>query len=326
MVLEKRSGGKIAVVQDDSPAPTCGRSACVHEEQGLRGTMEDATLVTRTEAWCLYGVFDGHGGDRVSATLKEEFPKLLMGLLPGWNNRTVAAHVRGFFFKLDERLYGRDWSARTGSTATVLLKCLADGRVFVANLGDSRTVLFDQDGVLLFESRDHKPDSAEELARLKPQMPAEPGVLRNVRGVPRIRGTLAVSRAFGDWHLKIPLSKSDSSKERLPPYVRDPTKVPVSACPDVYYVPAASAHHGKKIYGLLACDGLWDVLSTDEAISLIAQDLKSPQCPFPSGVGATEEVVGASASAPDSICKSMVRRALERGSTDNVTTLVCRLF
>ena len=55
---------------------------------------------------------------------------------------------------------------------------------------------------------------------------------------------------------------------------------------------------------LIACDGLWDVLSYQEAIDFVAKKLIETK------------------NSPQQVSESIVRYALERGSQDNITALI----
>mmetsp|Transcript_40591 Transcript_40591/g.93193 ORF Transcript_40591/g.93193 Transcript_40591/m.93193 type:complete len:157 (-) Transcript_40591:365-835(-) len=103
-------------------------------------------------------------------------------------------------------------------------------RLLVANLGDSRAALVRRDGNGAALSDDHKPNRPDERARVQA---AGGRVL--FAGCWRVQGDLAVSRAFGDVHLK---------------------KFGVSAQPELksYTIGAQDA------WLLLASDGLWDVV------------------------------------------------------------------
>ena len=69
--------------------------------------------------------------------------------------------------------------------------------VSFVNIGDSRTVVADSNGDVVFVTRDHHPDDPAEAARVEA---AGGFVLQD--DVPRVNGSLAVSRAFGDWNLR----------------------------------------------------------------------------------------------------------------------------
>ena len=86
----------------------------------------------------------------------------------------------------------KDTALNTGS-ACILVLIIAD-YVLCVNLGDSRAVL-SQGGKAIDLSQDQKPNSFEEKKRI---MEIGGNILGN-----RIDGTLAVSRAFGDFKHKV---------------------------------------------------------------------------------------------------------------------------
>lgn len=82
-----------------------------------------------------------------------------------------------------------------GSTALIAL--LEGSKLTVANVGDSRGVMCDSRGVAIPLSFDHKPQSAKEHKRIQ-----EAGGFIAFKGVWRVSGILATSRALGDYPLK----------------------------------------------------------------------------------------------------------------------------
>lgn len=93
-------------------------------------------------------------------------------------------------------------------------------------------------------SEDHKPDNAGELSRIQ----RSGGFVEEGR----VNGMLALSRALGDFEYK---SNSQLNwKEQA-----------VTAFPDCRIEPIDR----QTQYVLLACDGIWDVLSSQEAIDFM---------------------------------------------------------
>lgn len=105
---------------------------------------------------------------------------------------------------------------------------------------------FDMDhsvaGKAIALSYDHKPMNVSERARIE----NAGGTVSNAGGVPRVNGNLNLSRAIGDLKYK---ANSD-----LPPEAQI-----ISAHPDVRVFELSAADH----FFLLACDGIWDVLSNE---------------------------------------------------------------
>jgi protein phosphatase 1G len=89
-------------------------------------------------------------------------------------------------------------------------------------------------------SIDHKPMSTDERDRIE----AAGGTVNEVGGVARVNGNLNLSRAIGDLKYK--------TNERLPP-----EKQVITAHPDVRIFELTREDR----FFILACDGVWDVLT-----------------------------------------------------------------
>lgn len=111
--------------------------------------------------------------------------------------------------------------------------------IWVANVGDSRCVLAHGNRAVEL-STDHKPNNPEEKKRIEDLG----GSVSLIKGTWRVEKTLALSRAIGDIHLK--------------PYV--------IAQPDILHRRILDT----DTWLILATDGIWDVLSSQDAINLIA--------------------------------------------------------
>ena len=147
-----------------------------------------------------------------------------------------------------------DWSAvdsgpprRThgpsaGCTAVVAI-ATAEGELFVANAGDSRCV-FSRNGKAVEMSHDHKPDEAREAERIH-----RAGAFVTDG---RVNGSLNLSRAIGDMEYK---QRRDLKPEQHA----------VTAYPDVRRILMTDEDE----FFVLACDGIWDVLSNQEAVDFV---------------------------------------------------------
>ena len=273
------------------PEPRWG----VAEEIGARQSLEDANLCAELGEQpnhppgpaAFYAVFDGHGGADAAAFAREH----LLGSVTaqaGWA-ADVPASLRAAFQATDEALRG----AVCGSCGTTALAALLLGRtLWVANAGDSRCVL-SRRGRALELSSDHKPGSAREQARIS----ASGGF---VDGEGYLNGVVGVSRALGDWAM---LSASPSRDKRLKLHPDEPcypgplsgeceVRVHELSCEDEFFI--------------LACDGLWDVLSSQAAVELARQSLR--------GHNDVQR-----------LAEELVKEAIARHSGDNVTVLVVAL-
>lgn len=169
-----------------------------------------------------------------------------------------------------------------GSTAVVAM--LANGHLIVGNAGDSRAYLW-RDGKVLQLTVDHKPDRADETARIT----AAGGWVAGGR----VMRALAVSRAIGDRDFK----RCELTKDAGLPFT-DNLVVPN---PEVRVV---RVQEGDEL--LLACDGLWDVLSPEDAFRLLAKS--------------------DAATSPQRALDALVKAAeVEFSSGDNITAVYARL-
>lgn len=128
-----------------------------------------------------------------------------------------------------------------GSTAIVM--CIKAGVMFIANVGDSRAVAC-WSGRADPLSVDHKPSDELEAKRIQ----AAGGWVE----FNRVNGNLALSRALGDFVFK--KNENKSVEDQI-----------VTALPDV----ENRIIHEDLEFVVLACDGIWDVMSNEEVVSFI---------------------------------------------------------
>jgi len=215
--------------------------------QGKRDYMEDTYCVHELPGISYYAVFDGHGGDKVSKRLQEQFFNHLiqeLRTLPNIHDtRAVRQTLKRAFVKFDHYLYLESDHETIGSTGIVLLKIR--NKVYVANLGDSRAVVFNPNGYYL-ETLDHKPDG--EIDRITR---AGGNVVAG-----RVNGSLAVSRAFGDNYLK---RGYFGNRGYMGP------NSPVCPVPDVY---TFDLEQTGEVIAVLASDGVWDKVTGQEVTKI----------------------------------------------------------
>ena len=224
--------------------------------RGKRPSMEDTHSVVQRDGVACFGIFDGHGGAAASEYLRENlFNTLLEEAGPststgggslrsgsGAGGAAGAAEVErcivGTFRKVDSAYLKASGVMRDdGSTATTAI--VVDNRVlYVANTGDSRTVLGKRNGAAVQMSVDHKPGDPGERRRVE----AAGGIVL-FAGTWRVGGVLAVSRAFGD----------RSFKQFVIPDP-DVRRHEIDAAADECVI--------------LATDGLWDVVSNEDAVKI----------------------------------------------------------
>jgi serine/threonine protein phosphatase PrpC len=188
------------------------------------------------------------------------------------------------------------------SGCTAVCALVTKKYIICANAGDSRCVL-GTNGVARPMSFDHKPHSASERKRIE-----DAGGTVQWK---RVDGDLAVSRAFGDFQFK---ARSDL----------DTHQQKVSCWPDVEVYDRSPEEDDVLV---LACDGVWDVLSNEAAIDTVRQILlmgeKAPDL-------IAEELVDTALNLGTEVCvcKTLPLLAilfiLRLGSMDNISAIVAR--
>lgn len=247
----------------DSDRRSCnGLDVGVTGMQGWRLEMEDAHIaeeIGSRKDHVFLAVFDGHGGagaaiyaeHHMVPTLEktEQWKQYLAGdaqdiTLLGEALKVAFVQLDQDIKKHQEQSGGQDTSGCTSVTAIITPKY-----IICANAGDSRCCL-GENGRAEPMSIDHKPYDDEERRRIE-----EAGGTVQWK---RVDGDLAVSRALGDFQYK--------NRPDLPA-----DKQKVSCLPEIRV-------WERKLTDdvlLLACDGLWDVMSNDEAIEEVRSIFQS---------------------------------------------------
>ncbi|ONM24025.1 putative protein phosphatase 2C 63 [Zea mays] len=230
----------------------------------------------------LFAVFDGHSGADVATYLREHlFDNILMDQSGSdfWTDPTEA--IRRAYHRTDRKLLkktagddsgeGMKKGRRRGGSTAVTAILINGEDLVVANVGDSRAVLCDAGGRARQLSVDHEP------LRERRAIEARGGFVTEIHGdVPRVDAQLAMARAFGDRSLKEHISSD----------------------PDVAIEDVGD---GAELL-VLASDGLWKVMSNQEAV---------------------DEARGIEDARKAAV--RLVDEAVRRGSKDDISCIVVRL-
>jgi protein phosphatase 2C family protein 2/3 len=250
---------------------------------GLRGSMEDevAINIKMNHSCTFFGVFDGHGGDQCAKYISKELPNRIREAVDTNDETYQQIFVELDKEYLDGTLGSKDTSGTT-ATCCVITKYDKHTEVICLNTGDSRTILFDGKKTIAL-SEDHKPTTSKEKRRIKKAK----GIVKG----DRVLG-LAVSRAFGDADVKVWEGTNLID-------------IPVTAYPDITRTTVAT--NKKRKYLVLACDGVWDVLTNEQVILSIQKRMNS---------GAKLQQAA----------DLLVSDALQAGSDDNVSVVIVSFY
>lgn len=223
--------------EDDSAMPRV--AAGWADMCGRRQEMQDAMVVVPAYQGLahqhLAAVYDGHSGAATSALLARRVPAVLASQL--CQHRPCAA-LRECYRALNDDV--ALCALPDGSAALTAL--VRGSTLYVASTGDSRAVLC-RAGCAVPLTHDHKPTDPAEQERIR-----RCGGFVSDNG--RVNGILAVSRAIGDSALQ----------------------------PCVTWEPELVAHPllpRDDEFVILACDGVWDVLTSQQAVTLL-RDVRDP--------------------------------------------------
>ncbi|KAH9415371.1 Protein phosphatase 1L, partial [Dermatophagoides pteronyssinus] len=179
----------------------------------------------------------------------------------------------------------------SGSTALIAIRLLQSNKLLVANVGDSRGILCDSKGATIPLSFDHKPYQLKEYRRI-----LEAGGYISLKGVYRVNGILAISRALGDYPLK---------DNRL-----------IIPDPDIL---TFDLNELKPKFMIMATDGFWDTFSNENAVQFVQQELSSSRY---NNHSLNESSSSNDGSIALEIAKKLAKEAYNRESYDNITVIV----
>ncbi|OII75505.1 PP2C like protein phosphatase [Cryptosporidium ubiquitum] len=252
------------VIGDDSGNSELQRGIGYVCRKGLKpeSPNQDDFFILKTENWGLYGVFDGHGpfGHDVSNFIQKDMPALILKDKQWKTHPQDVLHYA--FIKANQRLQEHVLETNqfdcslSGTTATVILHLPLENRIVTAHVGDSRSVLarWSRSGRVLEAvdlTNDHKPNSESEKRRII----AAGGQVKRIEGdIPYrvfIKGKmypgLAMSRAIGDtlgYQAGI-IPEPDINTFQIQPE--------------------------KDAFILICSDGVWEFISSQEAVDIIAE-------------------------------------------------------
>lgn len=226
-----------------------------------------------------FAVYDGHGGKFVSKFLEENLSKCFTDKRVTYPlEKTFVKKVYDYWQNELKSKYESN-ATSTGSTCLVAVQYREGKSNFlnILNSGDSRCVICRNNiGVAL--TKDHKPNWPEETSRIKSL-----GGQIYFDGYDWRVGDLSVSRAFGDLGAN-PL---------------------VTHVPDIFRYKLAPSDK----FMILACDGLWDVFSNQDAVNFVLEncfDIKT----------------GALINKHKNVAKQLAQMAITKGSGDNITIVI----
>jgi protein phosphatase 2C family protein 2/3 len=226
--------------------------------QGWRISMEDAhtavldldTKKTHPDKLSFFGVFDGHGGDKVALFAGENIHNIIFKQ-DTFKARDYAQGLKDGFLATDRAILNDPKYDEEVSGCTACVSLLAGNKLYLANAGDSRGVVGIK-GRAKPLSQDHKPTLENEKNRIT----AAGGFV----DFGRVNGNLALSRAIGDFEFKKSAELS-------------PENQIVTAYPDVEQHDLTDEDE----FLVIACDGIWDCQSSQAVVEFVRRGIAAKQ-------------------------------------------------
>ncbi|KAJ3096322.1 hypothetical protein HDU97_006023 [Phlyctochytrium planicorne] len=243
----------------------------------------------------IFSILDGHGGLECSSLLSKylssyvasgmaKLPPLQKDESASSRKQIVTAALKEAFNRMDTDiinggipLEGIDYNSKmiaglrsAIAGACALVAYIEGNDIYICCTGDSRAVLGSRTSEGRFISTDLSADQTiknpEEYARL---IDEHPGELETVVVKGRVLGGLMPTRAFGDARYKWPLELQDkvlpfASRRHTPKNFKTPPYI--TAEPEVVHY---RMDPSRDKFLVLATDGLYDVLESDEVVHIV---------------------------------------------------------
>ncbi|EFQ29100.1 protein phosphatase 2C [Colletotrichum graminicola M1.001] len=231
--------------------------------QGWRISMEDAHTTVldllppgsdeakkHESKLSFFGVFDGHGGDKVALFAGENIHDIIKKQ-ETFKKGNYEQALKDGFLATDRAILNDPKYEEEVSGCTACVGLISDNKIYVANAGDSRSVLGIK-GRAKPLSQDHKPQLEAEKSRIT----AAGGFV----DFGRVNGNLALSRAIGDFEFKKSAELSPEAQI-------------VTAFPDVETHEISDDDE----FLVIACDGIWDCQSSQAVVEFVRRGIAAKQ-------------------------------------------------
>ncbi|CAL1398746.1 unnamed protein product [Linum trigynum] len=239
------------------------------------------SLFTFPKPSAFYGVFDGHGGPEAAAYIRKNVMRFFFEDV----NFPQRSEVDTIFleeaenslrkaFLLADLALAEEGGVSSSSGTTAIAAFIFERLLLVANAGDCRAVLC-RKGEAIDMSQDHRPIYPSEKRRVEQ--------LGGYIDDGYLNGVLSVSRALGDWDMKLPCGSRS-------PLISEPEFRQVVLTEEDEFL-------------VIGCDGIWDVMSSQHAVSLVRRGLRRHDD-------------------PEQCAKDLVMEAFRRNTFDNLTAII----
>jgi len=263
---------------------------------GSRLTNEDRFVAT---PHCL-AVYDCSAGPYLSEFMKTKTEEILKQQNTWDNLKTICSEGQKYAESLVQKDFEQmhdNWNKKFFSTTAAIAYINEQKKLNICWVGDTRIVLVNNNNNIVFETKDHKPNRPDEAGRLIAlQNKLEEEGLWEKGDLP-----ICTPANFSSCNKTVARARN-SAISRVIGCVCWAEEESVINEPEFYEKDLDS----KDAFIINACDGLWDVFSSQQAVKFVREKLN-----------ANMDL--------NDICKALVTAALKRGSTDNITVTLMLL-
>ena len=346
---ENRAGQKNGIFDQDDREMDVDMYAC-SEGSGWKHYMEDRTLVAcpflPMRSWNLFAVCDGHAGTYCSQYLVDHMPRIISNVTASILEQdhslqyqtprpeelelilkeacAIAEHELAHSPRMEielrataSELYDhtgqpKNAKALDSSGSTMVLCLVTPHHYAIANVGDCRALIAQYAAVedtvrCAWATEDHKVSNDMERRRIE-----QAGLMVANRMCTLGSTSLNMTRSFGDFVFKQNMNVSAEQQA-------------IIAVPDV----ATFVRSPADKFIVLACDGIFDVMSNQEVVSFFSsrictlptsadEDQDYEESPRPANIAARQAAAAAA-------CDELLQECLKRGSCDNMSVVVVLL-
>ncbi|KAK3085335.1 hypothetical protein FSP39_001683 [Pinctada imbricata] len=242
-----------------------------------------------------------HIPDHLASIYKKSVLKYAKEMLASYEHHLVSDHLISAFTRLDQDMLEEGLPSTEGfsidsleSTLSGSCACIAmvdNTELYVANTGDCRAILgvqgLDEEWHHVELSHVHDLQNPQEVRRI---LQSHPNESTNIIKQGRLFGELAPSRAFGDARYKWTLSEMKCFKDYLSQPNAELGINPERVMPNNYITPPYLTAEPEVMkhtltpndkFLVIATDGLWDMLSPEQVVKLVAGHMLGQQVMIP---------------------------------------------
>lgn len=212
-------------------------------EDNVNKDVPDTDTTNASDHTAFFGVYDGHGG-RKAAIFTGKFLHKIVKNTEEFKKKDYVNALKEGFLACDRAILDNKYMKYDDSGCATTTAIVTPTQIICANAGDSRTIM-SINGYAKALSYDHKPSNEGEKARI-----CSAGGYVDMG---RVNGNLALSRGIGDFEFK--RNNTLPAEEQI-----------VTCYPDVI---EHNLNYDSDEFLVLACDGIWDCLTSQKCIECI---------------------------------------------------------